>query len=344
MSIQGTPVAGIRWLVDEAGAIIGYRNPVHDKDVAATFGADATNTAAQLAAMASAGTLVPYTTYVANDVTPASPQWARSATELVPLGGAAVSDGYVCHFYAPLACDSDTKARDISGALNDGSFQANLSAATAWATAGFLTQPNPSVASELSLVTFPAIQWDWSAGDSLFIFWMGRGTPENSDANGEICFLGDTTGAAAGSGIRINCGSGTGGKIKFNAYQNSPALTCYGPQTASAVLEAGVTHSFAVCFAPAGICLWVDGARNSGHSSGFLAPANAGLSTVNANTLKIGGDGSTLSSIQRGIALQTRAFVVLKGRRGKPPAVADLDALVAALHANPSALVSSSAW
>lgn len=90
MSIQGTPVAGIRWLVDSDGAVVGYRNPVTDQDTAESkFAAvDASYTAAQLAAKASAGTLVPYTTYVANDVTPASPVWARSATELVSPSGA----------------------------------------------------------------------------------------------------------------------------------------------------------------------------------------------------------------------------------------------------------------
>lgn len=39
MSIQGTPVAGIRWLVDSDGAVVGYRNPVTDQDAAADFGA-----------------------------------------------------------------------------------------------------------------------------------------------------------------------------------------------------------------------------------------------------------------------------------------------------------------
>ena len=336
MSIQGTPVAGIRWLVDEAGAIIGYRNPVHDKDVAATFGADATNTAAQLAAMASAGTLVPYTTYVANDVTPASPQWARSATELVPLGGAAVSDGYVCHFYAPLACDSDTKARDISGALNDGSFQANLSAATAWATAGFLTQPNPTVAGQQSMVAFPAISWDWAAGDSLFLFWVGRMTPEGAEAP----WAGDTSGSAANSGVKLTCT--TDGKMKCNVYQNSPAVSVFGPTSTNAVFEAGVTHSLAVCITPAGMCFWTDGARNAGHAAGFLMPSGGPVSTVNAVTFKLGGDGS--GSPQLGVAMQTRAFVMLKGRRGRQPAVADIDALVLALHRNPQALVSADAW
>lgn len=249
------------------------------------------------------------------------------------------SDGYHTHFFAPLAIDSDTKARDISGALSDGNFQANLSAATAWATAGYLTQPNPSVSGQLSLVQFPAISWDWAAGDSLFLFWAGRGTPDGT----EQPWLGDTAGSALRSGIKMTCA--TDGKIKVNAYQNSPPVSVYGPTSTNAVIEASVTHSFAVCFAAdGGMCYWTDGLRNAGHASGFLKPSGAPCSTVNSAPLNLGGDGSATSSIQNGIAVQTKAFVVLKGRRNNTPAVADLDALVAALHANPQALVSSAAW
>lgn len=245
---------------------------------------------------------------------------------------------YHAHFYAPLAIDSDVKARDISGALSDGAFQANLSAATAWATAGFLTQPNPTVNGNLSLVAFPALSWNWAAGDSLFVFWVGRGTPEGSDTS----WLGDTSGYASGNGVRLVCTSG--GNVKVNCYQNSGSVSVFGATSSAAVIEASVTHSFAVCISPDGMCYWSDGARNAGHSSGFLMPSGGPCDTSNAVTLKLGGDGATVGGIQNGIALQTKALVILKGRRDDPPAVADLDVLVAALHRNPQALVSSSAW
>ena len=88
MSIQGTPTSGIRWIVDSTGAIVGYRNPVSDQDAASS--PVTSYTAAQLSAMAAAGTLTPFATYVANDVTPAQPHWARSATELVSPSGASL--------------------------------------------------------------------------------------------------------------------------------------------------------------------------------------------------------------------------------------------------------------
>ena len=262
------------------------------------------------------------------------------------LGGSTVSSEYHTHFFAPLATGTDRKAWDISGALSDGVFQTDLSAATAWATAGFLTQPNPTVAGQQSMVVFPAISWDWSAGDSLFLFWVGRMTPEGA----EMPWAGDTSGSAAGNGIKLTCTGTdtTAGKFKVNVYQNSPAVSVFGPTSTNVVFEEGVTHSLAVCIRPhvsgsgGGMAYWTDGARNAGHAAGFLMPANGPVSTVNAATFKLGGDGT--GSPQLGIALQTRALVVLKGRRGTPPSIADMDALVAALHRNSQALVTSEAW
>lgn len=76
-------------VVDAGGArSVVFSDGAEWKPVGST--ADASYTAAQLAAKASAGTLTPYTTYVANDVTPASPQWARSASELVSPSGASL--------------------------------------------------------------------------------------------------------------------------------------------------------------------------------------------------------------------------------------------------------------
>ena len=264
------------------------------------------------------------------------------------LGGSTVSSEYHTHFFAPLATGTDRKAWDISGALSDGVFQTDLSAATAWATAGFLTQPNPTVAGQQSMVAFPAISWDWAAGDSLFLFWVGRSGAAAEAA--EAPWAGDTSGTAGGNGIKLTCTGTdtTAGKFKVNVYQNSPAVSVFGPTSTNVVFENGVTHSLAVCIRPhvggsgGGMAYWTDGARNAGHAAGFLMPSGGPVSTVNAATFKLGGDGT--GSPQNGIALQTRALVVLKGRRGNPPSIADMDALVAALHCNSQALVSADAW
>lgn len=300
---------------------------------------------ATLAARQVAGTPVPVGTQLIDPTSLLVYGQSDGAGGYVALGGSVPSSEYHTHFYAPLAIDSDRNARDISGALSDGAFQTNLSAATAWATANFLTQPNPTVASELSLIQFPAISWDWASGDSIFVFWVGRGTPEA----GDVGVMGESYGFSYGNGLRLLCTST--GKLKASVYQTSGSVSVFGPTSTETVFEASVTHSFAVCVRPhgsggsgGGMAFWIDGARGSGHASGFVMPSGGPCTTTTANTWKLGGDGQTVGSIQNGLAMQTKALVVLKGRRGRPPAIADMDALVAALHRNPQALVSAEAW
>ena len=252
------------------------------------------------------------------------------------------SYGYHFHGWAPNQQSSaDVKFWDISGSLNDGVFQTHLTAANAWANAGFLTQADPSGAGNLLLTAIPATSWSYSAGDSLFIFWKGMATPEGSD----MPIMGNTTGSSA-NGFRIMVTSA--GKAKFNCYQASGALSNYGGTSGNTVFEAATSHSFAV--AVDGVtgkhCYWGDGARDSSYGSGFLTLGSNGIiDTLSATTIKHGGDGGTTASVQNGVACKTQALVILAGRRGLgTPVVADLDLLVANLHRNPSSLVSASNW
>lgn len=251
------------------------------------------------------------------------------------------SSGYHLHAWAPTQSNGDTKLYDYSGALNDASFQANLTAANAWATAGFLTQANPVTSGQLTLVEIPALGWDFVKGDSLLIFWRGRATPEGTSQP----IMGDTSGTAA-NGIRVLCTAA--GKVSFNLYQQSGALSRFGGTSAVTVFDASVTHSFAICLdgATGRQCLWSDGAREAAFASGFAALSGGGaIDTLTAATLKLGGDGSTNSGVQNGLGVQTQALVILKGRRGRGvPNIADLDRLVSDLHRNPAPLVSAAYW
>ncbi len=260
------------------------------------------------------------------------------------VGAAAVlrqSDGYHFHGWAPNQGNNDLKFFDYSGALNDAAFQTNLDAATAWANAGYLTQPNPTVVSSVSLVTIPALSFDYLNGDCLFMFWRGRATPEGADAP----IFGDTSGTAA-NGLRVMVT--TAGKLKVNVYQATGALSRFGGTGGSTVFEASKDHSFAFCIDGTNgkLAYWSDGVRDATYASGFLDFSGGGkIDTLNATSLKMGGDGGTSGSIQQGVACQHQSFVILKGRRtAGVPAIADLDALVAALHRNPQKLVTAEAW
>ena len=252
------------------------------------------------------------------------------------------SVGYHFHGWAPNQQSSaDVKFWDISGSLNDGVFQTHLTAANAWANAGFLTQADPSGAGNLLLTAIPATSWSYSAGDSLFIFWKGMATPEGSD----MPIMGNTTGSSA-NGFRIMVTSA--GKAKFNCYQASGALSNFGGTSGNTVFEAATSHSFAV--AVDGVtgkhCYWGDGARDSSYGSGFLTLGSNGIiDTLSATTIKHGGDGGTTASVQNGVACKTQALVILAGRRGLgTPVVADLDLLVANLHRSPRTLVGATSW
>lgn len=251
------------------------------------------------------------------------------------------SSGYHFHGVAKKQCNSDLKFLDLSGALNDGVFQTHLDAATAWATAGFLSQPNPSVSGNLSLITIPPLQFDYLSGDNLFFFWRGRATPEASDQP----LLGDTSGTSVGNGIKVVVTAS--GKLKVNAYQQTGAVSRFGGTGTSTVFEASKTHSFAFAVdgAAGKLCYWSDGVRDATYASGFLAWNGAKIDTLNAATLKLGGDGSASGGVQLGVACQHDALVILKGRRTVGiPSVAALDALVSQLHRNPAALVTAEAW
>ena len=251
------------------------------------------------------------------------------------------SSGYHFHGFAPNQINSDLKFYDYSGALNDGAFQAGLTASAAWANAGFLTQKNPDTISELTLVALPALSFDYLAGDSLFVFWRGMATPEGSD----MPLMGDTFGTSA-NGIRMMVTSA--GKLKVNAYQASGTQSRFGGTSTGTCFEASTAHS--VGFTIDGVtgkhCYWIDGARDAGYSGGPLTFGSGGIvDTLTATTLKLGGDGGTSGSIQQGVACKTQGLVIVKGRRGLgAPANADMDLLVANLHRNPRALVLSTAW
>lgn len=262
-------------------------------------------------------------------------------TALVDLNTLRQSDGYHFHGFAPNQINSDLKFYDYSGTLNDGTFQAQLTAANAWANAGFLTQADPSGVGNLMLVALPALTFDYLAGDSLFIFWRGMATPEGGDSP----LIGNTSGTAA-NGIRVIVTSA--GKLKLNAYQASGTLSRFGGTSTGTCFEAATSHSFALAInGVAGThCYWVDGARDAAYASGFLTFGSGGIiDTASSTTLKLGGDGSTSGSVQLGVACKTQSLVILEGRNGLgTPAVADLDLLVANLHRNPQKLVLASAW
>lgn len=263
---------------------------------------------------------------------------------------ARASDGYFLRFIAPRTpASADKKVWDNSGNRNDGAFQTNLTAAAAWANVGALTQKNPDTAGELTMVSFPAFDFNQAGGETMLIFWKGRATPEGADQP----MMSNTINAGTANGIRVVCSAS--GAVGFIAYQASGGLSATAPIATQVCFEASVTHSFAICLTGAAsaltnagnIRIFVDGLPD------YSAPYTNGFQQFNSGTLLttsqptrpwlLGGNGNTSGSIQQGVAMQTEALHMLKGRVGLG-APLNLSQLVADLHRDPSRVVLASEW
>ena len=88
--------------------------------------------------------------------------------------------GYQFHGFAPNQLNSDLKFYDYGGALNDTSFSDASDGNKSRATAGFLTQADPSSAGNL-LVALPALSWDYERGLAVHIFLAQHGNAGGSD-------------------------------------------------------------------------------------------------------------------------------------------------------------------
>lgn len=244
--------------------------------------------------------------------------------------------GYHFHGWAPGQGNRDAKFYDRSGQLNDGEFGANLTAATAWGTAGFVATTNP--ASTATAIRIPSLGFDYLGGESLLLFWKGQLTPEGSDAT----LIGDTTSST--NGIRIFCTST--GKIKVNLYQASGALSRFGGITAGTVGATGETHSFALAIdgTTAKHKFWVDGAADANFTSGdgFLTLGSGGtIDTTNTLTINVGTGAS--GSTTDGMATLTQALIILRGRIGLG-CPSDIDTLVANMQRDPTRIITAAEW
>jgi len=104
-----------------------------------------------------------------------------SVSNLTGFYGA--SDAYYFHGFAGDQINGDPKFYDKSGAQNHGSFGANLSNLNAWSNDFYVSTVNPTGGSTDSVIRLPALNFDYSAGEKLIVWWLGIITPEGADAS-----------------------------------------------------------------------------------------------------------------------------------------------------------------
>lgn len=260
-------------------------------------------------------------------------------SEIANIAAIRGSDGYHYAGWSRDQIATTTKLFDQSGNGNDAALQAGVSAATAWATAGLFTMPNPTGTTDLAEI--PTLDFDYAGGETLLLFWRGFATPEGSD----MPLLGDTGDGSATTRQGLNLICTSAGKMKFWLRDSAGALSASGTSTATC-FEAAVEHTLAVCLdgLTRKYAFYVDGVRESAFVPNFLTFASGATpDTISGRTLKLGGSGRVSGGVQDGIASQTRALHVLRRAIGLG-APTGIDDIVANLHRDPTRLVSAEAW
>lgn len=260
-------------------------------------------------------------------------------SEIANIAAIRGSDGYHYAGWSRDQIATTAKLFDQSGNGNDAALQAGVSAATAWATAGLFTMPNPTGTTDLAEI--PTLDFDYAGGETLLLFWRGFATPEGSD----MPLLGDTGDGSATTRQGLNLICTSAGKMKFWLRDSAGALSASGTSIATC-FEAAVEHTLAVCLdgLTRKYAFYVDGVRESAFVPNFLTFASGATpDTISGRTLKLGGSGRVSGGVQDGIASQTRALHVLRRAIGLG-APTGIDDIVANLHRDPTRLVSAEAW
>lgn len=255
--------------------------------------------------------------------------------------GAGLVQSTAYHFagWAPGHIKTALALYDRSGQLRDAAFQASLTAANAWATDGLLTIANPAANSLLARIA--PLDFNYTAGETLLVFWRGFATPEGADAAlvGDIGD-GSTTTRTGGFEVIVS----TAGKLKLFCRDNAAGSYFSGTTTATA-FEAATEHTIAICLdgATKTYCMWVDGVRDAAMVSNFATfSSGATIDTVGGKTVWVGGNGRVSAGVQEGVACQTRALHILRRTSGGIPTTIDL--AVANLHRDSQRLLSAAEY
>lgn len=282
------------------------------------------------------------------------PSWTTSASgapALMKPDGTSVavtgiSAGYFTHIWVPNNhVATDRQIFDLRAVAN-GNFGAHLTPAEAWANlaSGMVTTKDPVGGAADSSIILPGLDWDWLGGESLCVFWKGILTPET----GNVGFMGSASNGGGVKGIEFRClgtsNTGNTGRIQMMLY--SPTQQS-GPSTAATVPAnpdptahiAGAGKEISAMFALNPVSRTVRVYGNGDYQQEF---AIASIDTKGNSAFKLG-TSAPIADGTAGMATQTRALVILKGRKNMPlPSTLDITARM--LHRNASMLVSAEAW
>lgn len=257
-------------------------------------------------------------------------------------GNATVHPYYHFHGYAGNQYAGDSYFLDIAS-VNRGVRGANLSDSEMFATAGYVTTKDPLNPYD-TCIRIPNLNFDYAAGEKLFIWWLGKVAPEAD----ERAFIGDGFGTGtSGNGqrgvqVRVN----QAGKLATALY----GATAAGGTLSNAIPFDGTTHDIGVFFDGQNKVhgYWIDGLMDSAFS-GVMATFSSGTAfdTKNSNTFNLGASAPAPGSAtapQSGLAVSTRALVIIRLPAAyTSPSVTKIALACAALRSAPQKRLLSSA-
>lgn len=248
---------------------------------------------------------------------------------------------YYFHGFAGNQIAGDSKFFDLA-AGNHGVRGANLSDATAFTTAGYIATANPGVATEDAGIHLPSLNFDYSGGEKLIVWWLMSAAVEAAAA----IVMGDgwsTTTAQHGTRVRMN----TDGKFDLSLW----GATQGSSGSSHAAVFDGTLHSLAFCFDGSGRThgMWSDEVFHTSFGSTYSSfGSGAAFDTLSANTWNIGGSrpaSAASSAVGDGAAVKTRALAIIRLPASySMPAVATLTSTFSQLRANPGKLLQASAF
>jgi len=245
---------------------------------------------------------------------------------------------YHFHGYAGDQLLGDGRFADRSPLGNHAVRGANLSDAQLFANAGYVSTIDPAGGATNSVLRIPNLNFDYSGGQRLIVYWLGIITPEGSDAS----YMGDGFGTTY-PGLRIRAKS-TG---KVDAALSSASTQAFTAITTGTPLD-GTLHSFAFVFDGTAkkYGMWVDEVFDSALAGNYGA-FNSGttVDTRNSNTFQIGSSAPAAAASTDGIVSQTRALHLLRLTASDTlPTVAAMTTLFQQIRANPGKPILGSAF
>lgn len=257
-----------------------------------------------------------------------------SGDEIFPIAlDVRPSDGYWTHIYAGAANPGSLIAPDISGGKNPATAGANLSATQLSANANYYSTILPATGVTDSVLRFPPLYHQWLQGENLFLFWSGIVTPGGSTQ----AVIGNTADTAI-AGFRVRCyATGTMDVVVHDGVGGTQFASQTTADAAGKPFVAGELHSFAVFFngVTGKVQQYVDGLLNK--ENVLVGKDETGGYTFNIGSCR------PAPGLVEGLATQTRALVILRGRYGSNSEhLAPM--LAARLHESPGALVTNQEW